>query len=189
MRMDRPTSSGSNPADMPRAPRRRILQSGLAAAPVLLTLVSRPVLGGVRCQTCSAYGSLAGSVAAKQFATCSGVSPATWVSLSTWPTPYRPTGQNATPYHCPTTGLQGDTFSGRTLRQVMNFSDDGGTRTLARYIGAALLNATSGRTPTLTETTVRQMWNDLRSNGTFKPSAGIHWGAAEIVAYIKTTIG
>jgi hypothetical protein len=40
----------------------------------------------------------------------------------------------------------------------------------------------------LSETVVRNMWNDLISRGYFEPTAGIRWGAAEIVAYIQTTI-
>ena len=35
---------------------------------------------------------------------------------------------------------------------------------------------------------VRAMWNDLMNRGYYEPTAGIRWGAAEIVAYIKTTI-
>ena len=35
---------------------------------------------------------------------------------------------------------------------------------------------------------VGAMWNDLVNRGYYEPTAGIRWGAAEIVAYIKTTI-
>ena len=58
----------------------------------------------------------------------------------------------------------------------------------ACYIVAALLNARAGRTPMLNETYVRAMWNDLINRGYYEPTAGIRWGATEIVAYIKTTI-
>ena len=169
--------------------RRRLLHGGIAGAPVVLTLVSRPVLGSVGCTPCSAYGSLGGSLATKNLTSCSGISPTAWVSLATWPTPYYPNGQDATLYHCPTTGLSGSTFSTNTLRHVMNLSDDGSIRTLGRYIAAALLNAKSGKTATLTETTVRQMWNDVMATGSFEPTAGVSWGPSQIVAYIKSTIG
>jgi hypothetical protein len=80
-------------------------------------------------------------------------------------------------------------FSGKSMLDVMNFTDDGGMKTLGRYISAALLNARSGRTPVLSETTVRQMWNALASGVPFEPTAGVKWGPSEIVAYIKTTMG
>ena len=40
----------------------------------------------------------------------------------------------------------------------------------------------------LSETVVRNMWNDLISRGYYEPTAGIRWTAPDIVAYIKTTI-
>jgi len=170
--------------------RRRVLRGGIAAVPaVVLTLSGRPVLAGTQCVPCSAYGSLGGSLATKNLATCSGKSPSAWVSLGSWPTPYHPNGQDATLYHCPTTGLGGALFSGSTMRHVMNLSDDGATRTLGRYIAAALLNAKAGMTPTLSETTVRQMWNDVTTTGRFEPTAGIGWGPSEVITYIKSTIG
>lgn len=75
------------------------------------------------------------------------------------------------------------------MRHVMNLSDDGGTRSLGRYIAAALLNARGGRTSVLDEPYVRRMWNDFLANGFYEPTAGVHWGAAQIVTYLKSTIG
>jgi hypothetical protein len=95
--------------------------------------------------------------------------------------------QTATMYHCPTTGLGGHVFSQKTMIEVIDLTR-GGLDSLGRYTVAALLNARSGRTPMLNETTVRAMWNDLMNRGYYEPTAGIRWGAAEIVAYIKTTI-
>jgi hypothetical protein len=60
---------------------------------------------------------------------------------------------------------------------------------LGRYMAAALLNARAGRTPVLTETTVRNMWNDVINRGYFEPTAGVRWGPPEIVAYLRTTMG
>jgi hypothetical protein len=54
---------------------------------------------------------------------------------------------------------------------------------------AALLNARAGRTPVLTEGAVRNMWNDIINRGFFEPTAGIRWGATEIVSYLRTTMG
>ena len=43
--------------------------------------------------------------------------------------------------------------------------------------------------PVLSETTVRSMWNSYLAKGYYEPTAGIHWGAPQIVAYIKSTMG
>jgi hypothetical protein len=94
----------------------------------------------------------------------------------------------ATPYHCVTTGLGGHVFANKSMIEVIDLMQSGGLNSLGRYIVAALLNARAGRTPMLNETYVRAMWNDLINRGYYEPTAGIRWGATEIVAYIKTTI-
>ena len=73
-------------------------------------------------------------------------------------------------------------------KTMLDVIDQTGSDSLGRYIVAALLNARSGRTPMLTETQVRNMWNDLVHRGYYEPTAGSRWGAPQIVAYIKTTI-
>jgi hypothetical protein len=98
-----------------------------------------------------------------------------------------PAGTNGTPFHCPTTGLNGQTFGNRTMLDVLGAS--GGTYdALGRYTVAALLNAKSGRVHVLPESTVRNMWNDCVTRGYYEPAAGVKWGAAEIVAYMQKTI-
>jgi hypothetical protein len=84
--------------------------------------------------------------------------------------------------------LGGRVFANRTMIEVIDLTQSGGLNSLGRYIVAALLNARSGRTPMLSETTVRAMWNDLINRGYYEPTAGIRWAAPEIVAYIQTTI-
>lgn len=249
--------------------RRKLLRGGLAAAPVVMTVASRPVLGQVAC-TASAITSMNMQTSLNHNCSItSGLSPEKWKSLAAqWPSPYsgtgsstntaatsapttttsstststassnrllqqqlagagsggttstgttgtsttaattstssfdtsryysgggtstttsNTTGQTATMYHCPTTGLGGHVFSQKTMIEVIDLTR-GGLDSLGRYTVAALLNARSGRTPMLNETTVRAMWNDLMNRGYYEPTAGIRWGAAEIVAYIKTTI-
>jgi hypothetical protein len=90
-------------------------------------------------------------------------------------------------FHCPTTGLGGRVFGRRTMLQVIDLTDVG-VYSLGRYIVAALLNARAGRTPVLSETGVRNMWNDLIHRGYYEPTAAVKWGAAEIVAYLQTTM-
>ena len=98
-----------------------------------------------------------------------------------------PAGTNGTPFHCPTTGLNGQTFGNRTMLDVLSASG-GAYDALGRYAVAALLNAKSGRVHVLPESTVRNMWNDCVTRGYYEPAAGVKWGAAEIVAYMQKTI-
>ena len=225
--------------------RRKLLRGGIAAAPVLMTVASRPVLGQVAC-TASAITSINMQSSINHNCTItSGLSPEKWKALAAqWPSPYagttaaattttttavtKPTTMNhnqllqqqlaaaagyttgtrtttttstsssgaysggsygsATPFHCSTTGLGGHVFANRSMIEVIDMMQSGGLNSLGRYIVAALLNARSGRTPMLSETNVRAMWNDLVNRGYYEPTAGIRWGATEIVAYIKTTI-
>lgn len=71
------------------AGRRRFLQGGVATAPVLMTLVSRPVLGAVQCVTPSAFVSANASVAGVGVV-CEGHTPDYWADASSWPPPFRP---------------------------------------------------------------------------------------------------
>jgi len=74
------------------------------------------------------------------------------------------------------------------MLEVIDIIGGSGLNSLGRYIVAGLLNARAGRTPMLSESVVRNMWNDLISRGYYEPTAGIRWTAPDIVAYIKTTI-
>lgn len=175
--------------------RRRLLRTGAGVAPVLLTVASKPVLGQTVCTAASAMGS-AGSQAQRTAAICSGLTPAQWKQRAAmWPTPYCASDkgylqQQATLYHCPTTGFSGHVFGDRTMLEVLDIGESGtGPRGLGRYMVAALLNACSGRTPVLTETGVRMMWNDLITRGYYEPTAGVQWQTPQIIAYLNTTMG
>jgi len=172
-----------------RLPRRRLLKASAGSIPVIATLVSRPVVG--QCLSPSMSGSIATSIA-RAPVTCTGQQPSYWAGTNTWSSPYYANGSNATPFHSITiTGLLGTTFSTHTMMYVLNHTTDSATCTLGGYIAAALLNAHTGRTPVLSETTVRNMWNAVGpagSPGYYEPTAGVQWGAAQIVAYIKTTM-
>ena len=92
-------------------------------------------------------------------------------------------------FHSATTGLQGSVFGSHTLREVLQQKAGGGSyATLGRYTVAAILNARSGRTPFLEESTIVRMWNDLMSQGHYEPLAGVQWGASEILDYFKATM-
>jgi hypothetical protein len=169
--------------------RRRLLQGGLAAAPVILTLVSRPVLGGVPCRTCSAFLSGNESGPNANLPICSGRPPSWWErNPSVWSDPYEPRGQKATLFHSATTGCQSGRFGKKTMMQVLNLNS-GADYVLGQYICAAFLNAAAGWTPVLDEPRVRNMWNEYVYRGCFEPTAGIQWYADDIVRYIQSTIG
>lgn len=182
--------------------RRRLLHGAITAVPVLLTLASRPVLGNTACATPSAAGSPGSNARTQQV--CQGMSASYWSSNpSAWPTPYvagtssssrlRTTavGGSVTPatlFHSSTTGFAGTLFGGKPLSEVLQMPNTG-TQGAGKYCAAALLNARSGRTPPLTETIVRNLWNGLITRGYYEPTAGVKWYADDIVRYIRTTIG
>jgi len=80
-------------------------------------------------------------------------------------------------------------FDTHSMLEVIDLGGQGGLSTVGSFMVAALLNARAGRTPVLDESAVRVMWNDLVNQGYYEPVAGIHWGANEIVAYLRTTMG
>src|SRR6266446_8785038 len=75
-----------------KASRRRLLQGGLAAAPVLMTLVSRPVLAR---QCTSPSGFVSGNASTPgRGVDCTGHTPEYWanpIHFSGWPSPYKAT--------------------------------------------------------------------------------------------------
>src|SRR2546430_3514411 len=79
-----PTSSTERVVD-----RRRFLHGGLATGPVLMTLVSRPVLGAVQCVTPSAFVSANASVAGGGVG-CGGHTPDYWAGAPSSAPPFTP---------------------------------------------------------------------------------------------------
>src|SRR5688572_23119196 len=85
------------------AGRRRLLQGGLSAAPLLMTVVSRPALGGgsngSRCYSPSGFVSMPTSEHGQpQF--CTGRTPGFWKQsqkFNEWPYPYLPVAKNGKP--------------------------------------------------------------------------------------------
>jgi hypothetical protein len=201
-RKKQPAGSPSTDNPPKSGERRRLLRGGLAAGPVLMTIASRPVLGQVACTASAAVSISMQTSIDHQCQVTSGLSPDAWKATATqWPSPYCGEGStkktvtytgityaDPTLYHCSTTGLGGHVFHNSTMLEVIDITGASGLNSLGRYIVAALLNARAGRTPMLSETVVRNMWNDLISRGYYEPTAGIRWTATEIVAYIRTTI-
>lgn len=190
--------------------RRRLLKGGLAGAPVLMTLASRPVLAGGNeaggmCKSPSGFTSLKASQHRGE-AICLGRTPGYWKQsqhFDDWTPPYYPTTianvHNATLFHgSPTAGAGfnigafGDMGATTTLLDALGTGGNTGDYVaLARHIAAALLNAAKGwnGTPSiLDQTAVRKIWNDYVSLGYYSPVAGVQWDAAQIIAYLLTTM-
>jgi hypothetical protein len=177
-----------------KASRRRLLQGGLAAAPVLMTLVSRPVLAQV-CTTPSGYVSINASHPGA--AQCSGGFPSYWVNYQAhpWPSPYFPTKVTGPGGHNPTDfkdAFKPKLTSNPTLLEVLQGNAGSGNSTtdlVAQYVSAALLNAASGSlTPVLTVSLVLDIWSEFANTTRFTPSSGASWDANEIVDYLTTTM-
>jgi hypothetical protein len=184
--------------------RRRLLKGGLGSAPVLLTLVSRPVLGGGgggnQCFTPSGFVSMPTSKHGDQY-TCLGRTPGFWKQsqkFDEWPAPYYPT---TTKYHQATKfnavfGKPSPYSDSMTFLQVLqteNVGYGGPPNNVARHAVAALLNIQKGWAPVLTKSLVLTMWRDYINTGGgtagyFEPTAGVKWYQAEITEYLKSTM-
>ena len=193
--------------------RRRFTKSGLAVSGVLLTLASRPSLGGgggfgggFVCKSPSGF--MSGNLS--QHGTpqkCSGRTPGYWGTHYNWPSPYK-TGTctdtkhkqyykswsitNATMFkdssvgfHCSGYGLKLKPYS---MMQVILIGGTIDKYQLGAHCVAALLNARKGWTPVLTEAQVRVLFNEYDSKGYFEPTAGVKWYPGDIVAYLQSTM-
>jgi hypothetical protein len=180
--------------------RRKLLLGSVGGSSVLMSILSRPVLGQTTCVAAYVATSVAANASrTTKFATvCNGMTPAQWKMYATeWPSPYCGTAlygslapQQATLFHCPTTGLNGRVFGVRTMLEVIDINEGGvGITALVRYIVAALLNARAGRTPVLGESQVRAMWNSVVNLGYYEAAPGVRWSPAQLIAYLQTTMG
>lgn len=195
-------------ADQPKPvdkSRRSFAKSGLALSGVVLTLTSRPVLGGFICKSPSGF--LSGNVSAQGTPqTCSGLTPGYWGNHpEMWPSPYKAgtctgtvkqcnhpekwTTVNATMFkdvfNC---NNHGAIYSAYTMFQIVWSGGGGDPFQLGAHIISALLNARSGFTPVLTEPQVINIFNEWDQKGYFAPTAGEEWDAEEIVEYLQTTM-
>jgi hypothetical protein len=164
--------------------RRRLLKAGVSAAPVVLTLVSRPVLAW-HCKPPSAYASANLSQRVQRTWTDDGTKTIyEWVQYSPWPSPYVKSGYwngwqwlNATTMAGAGLGSSGETMLSR-LQQGSS---------LEKHVIAALLNIAYGKVPgdCLTVSELQKMFI-YGQNGTYVPpnSPGIKWGSTEIVQYL-----
>jgi hypothetical protein len=172
--------------------RRRLLQGGVSATPLLMTLVSRPVLGhsGFRCVTPSGYTSMPSS-RQPEVHRCDGGTPGFWKQeqhFKAWPAGFYPVakkGNAATLFG--SHFLLGPYAANTTFLQILE-SMGGPPDSVARHIVAALLNALRGWTTVLTPTAIKDMWADYITTGFFEPTAGVRWYHDQIQDYLESTM-
>ena len=175
-----PTTDGS-----PNFVRRRALKGGLAAGPVLMTLVSRPVMaggkgGGAQCTTPSAFCSANASGPGGEF--CEGRTLGYWKNHTHWPGGYSP----STPFNS-VFAHNTRCYPNKTLHDVLQLQGGAPYDDLARAIVAAWLNAAQGWTPVLSTKMVQDIWSEYLSMGYFSPSAGVKWYHDDIMTYLAST--
>ncbi len=196
---------------MPRRGRRRFLQGSLGAAPVVMTLVSRPVLGADQCFTTSASLSMPSSHQHTPVQ-CSGGSPTFWSqpqNFDQWPAPYSatnrggPNGQGGSNGPINTAGAGSTHGHGLTTEATLfaaafqpspyppgitflTVLQSTGTDGVAAHLAAAKLNVAKGWTPVLDDARIQMIWLEYTTQGYYAPTAGVKWFAPEIVAYLES---
>lgn len=196
--------------DAVRAGRRRLLRGGLASAPVLLSLTSRPVTAA-NCTNASAHASANVSRQDRVYS-CSGRGPDYWrlpQNAQRWPARFSATGNTNSNNQFTPTNSQATLFDnvfgasggypGLTFLQVLSLNATMGRDGLARHCVAAVLNANAGLTPSdvLSEVTVKNIWASFVSRGYYEPTAGIKWypdysepvsPTGGLIAWMQTTM-
>jgi hypothetical protein len=201
----------------PAPGRRRLLTGGLAAAPVALTLASRPVSA---CYTTkpSAFCSVGGSRAhvAPHSSACS---PTYWAGCAntSWPSTCK--DANGSTLKCSVlwgsgclsgvTGYDSNGFQytcgdATTLKKLCQLTGTSWQLQLAQSCAAAHVNACAGYTTGIIGTAeCRNMYLACRAGGYYEPSAGVKWYATStspitahpsdklpgVIGYLKSTWG
>jgi len=167
--------------------RRRFTQAGLGVSGAVLTLASRSVLagrtggpgGGGTCKSPSGF--LSGNASQHGPAPiCEGRSPEYWKGQQQWPIARDTSFRNL--FNCKPNSVYAKYTIG-DLITPKNIDQYG----LAMHLIAARLNARRGWTPFLTEDRIQSMFREWEMSGTFTPSAGVKWSAAQIVFYLQAT--
>jgi len=190
---------------VPSEARRRLIRGGLGSAPVLLTLVSRPVLGQVACVSPSGFVSMPTSAHGTP-KMCMGRTPGYWKQdqkFPDWPTPpYYPVPKTGPGAHAATTfnsvfGTPSPYSNSTTFLEVLRTEDsmapNGPPDDVARHCVAEILNVQKGWVTVLTKAQVINIWRSYMNTGGgtagyFEPMAGVQWHHSEIVAYLKSTM-
>ena len=160
------------------AARRRLIIG--TAAPVLMSLASRPVMGAV--SQCSPSGFMSGNVSIQpgQGTGCGGLSPGYWKNHTDWPAPYTPN----TKFHSVFTSKAKYNYGHKSMQTVLQ--DYPGS--FAFHTIACLLNSVSAFADyALSASTVIKIWNDISTIGYYLTSTGEKMYEADAKKFFEDT--
>jgi hypothetical protein len=164
--------------------RRQFVRRGVIGAPVLLALKSTPVLATVaNCKQPSGF-SVSGNFSQTHGNTCGAPAPGP-SSLVNDPLKVKLFVGNT---NSGDAGLTAPT-SFPPLKNAGNYTLGdalAGATTDAALIAAAYINAKNSNFFGVLNTTVRAMWNNTASGGTYiVPSTGVTWSRSDVIKYLK----
>jgi hypothetical protein len=79
-------------------------------------------------------------------------------------------------------------FGSHSMMYVLGHISSSVAYGVGGYVTAAILNASMGYTPELTEDVVTRIWNEYAATGAYQPTTGVSWNGSQIIAYINTTM-
>lgn len=178
------------PCGVVDATRRRLFKTGIAAAPVVLTLASRPVLAA-QCKTPSA--AMSANLSRPQGQNVSGTQTISqWIVAAgppaNWPSSYPPTTQFRSSTVSAVFGSSTKYGNSATLLDVLKSPNPATTpqsTQLDKDLIVALLNRTSvsAAAQCISLSDLNKMFVN-GPNGTYEPTAGVLWGSAQIHTYL-----
>lgn len=172
--------------------RRRFIRGAGLAVPVIMTVQSPSALATWRqCFAPSAAASIAllHSRLDREKLTCAGRSPGFWKNAAKLGHPNHGFWVTAGGEGVLFASVFGSGFDGKTLKQVLNTIGNANSAALGRHLAASYLNLKiAGWIPptVFTQSDLVEMWNGR--TGSYEPTAGVTWGAGQIVDYLKTTM-
>jgi len=75
-----------------------------------------------------------------------------------------------------------------SMMQVIWLNGNQDPYQLGAHFVAAILNARLNLTPVLSASQIVNIFNEWNLSGFYEPTAGVHWYAADIVAYLQSTL-
>ncbi|MFY7865278.1 hypothetical protein [Roseateles sp.] len=167
------------------AARRSLLKGGLAAAPVVMSAASRPVLAQTQCHGPTGFQSanISRMVGTGVNSCGSRKNPAAWLSqINDLPHPYKKTDK----FNVLFAGTTKFSEDKHTLGSVLNSNATGNDIAIAKLAIAALLNTASTQVPTAED--IRKLWAGYCS-GNYRPNGEAAWPTSKFIIYLNYTMG
>jgi hypothetical protein len=187
--------------------RRRFIKGAGIAAPVIMALANRPAFGAV----CTVSGFISvdpGNVSAQGHvvSVCGGRSPGKYKNpyngSGSWPSGYNPGGPTSAvnpegyqkrPTPAGTLMKEGFGYDGllkdMTMYDVLWVNGATDPNQLYAHLVAALFNALNGLYVNgLTETEIKDMYQQMSTAGTYQAAPGVSWNAITLVGFLTQTM-